>query len=514
MKYKYPEDRDLMEHYNILDVEVMRALAKQCRELTDEEWAEYHLTCKINERGLPIDTEFADQAIGYANEVADDANTHIERLTGGKMTKHTQRKARDAWLFPKLKPHQMKLLEVYKNDIKKTSLDYDHRQYLLACEDLDADARELLEYLDNAGSSSLKKFSVAHHQNVKGRVHNTFRFNGAGQTGRFSGMGLQPHNIRRDVFSHNEAEALIADVIDQREVPTPASTLARLMRSVIKSKTGQMQWVDYSSIEARMSAWLSNCDAGEDVLDIFRGGHDIYKIAAVDMFGVSVDEVSDDQRQQGKICVLALGYAGGVAALQSMAKNYGAAFDDTLAANLVKLWRTSNKWATYIWGEYQRAIDDAVREPFTECPVGRVTYFSDNDNYLWCRLPSGRLLSYPRPYFEEYFTPWDEQRVGPTYQSHFKPAAGDPPLRNFARGALLFQHSTQAAAADLLRLALVKADAAGLNIVLHCHDEIVIDSPDPADGDLLNEIMLDMPDWAEGLPVTTGGVARGKRWGK
>jgi hypothetical protein len=110
-------------------------------------------------------------------------------------------------------------------------------------------------------------------------------------------------------------------------------------------------------------------------------------------------------------------------------------------------------------------------------------------------------------------TPWDEERIGPTFQSHFKPAAGDPPIRVHARGALLFQNTVQAVAADCLREALVEAHDDGLEIVGHVHDEI-IGLGDEAAGDRLNEIMLMLPWWATGLPLATGGVKQGTRYGK
>ncbi|MBT4082141.1 MAG: hypothetical protein HOE83_00040 [Alphaproteobacteria bacterium] len=507
-----PGDAELMEAYNISDVEVMRALTKVCRDLSDDEWQEYFLTCKINQRGLPVDTEFADAALGYANEVADDANLNIATLTGGKMTKHTQRKSRDEWLFPKLLDYQIKLLEVYKKGVKKISLDYEHRQYLLACDDLDFDARSLLEYIDNAGSAVLRKYSVAHHQHVGGRVFNTFLWNGAGRTGRFSGKGLQPHNMRRDVFGDNEAEALIQDVMEQIELDKPATTMARLLRAMIYSKAG-LYWVDWSAIEGRVAPWLANSLAGELKLDLYREGKDVYIVTAADMFDMMEDDVDSVLRQSGKIAELSLQFGGGAGALIGMAKNYGVTFDDDEAGSIVRKWRRANPWAEDIWSDYDKAITGAVRAPGVPFTVGRVTYCSDGDNFLWCELPSGRLLSYPKPLWEEYFTPWDEARVGATFQTHFKPPAGKPPLRNHARGALLFQNTVQAVAADLLREALVEADAEGLDIIGHVHDEVIGQGP-VEDGELLNEIMCENPWWADGLPLATGGVSSGRRYGK
>jgi len=506
------DDRVLMKDYNVSDVECMRALAKCCRELSDDEWEEYHLTCKINERGIPIDITFADQALGYANEVANDADDHIRRLTNGLMIKHTQRKARDEWLMPKLTDAQKRLLVVYKKDEKKYSLDSDHREYLLACDDLDHRARELMERINEAGSSALRKYSVAHHQNIDGRVFNTFLWNGAGRTGRFSGKGLQPHNIRRDVFKPKDAQCLIQKITRQSKIDNPAETLARLGRAMIHHKKG-LVWVDWNSIEGRVAAWLSNSREGEDKLDFYRAKLDIYKVTAAYMFDTYIDKIGDNLRQAGKICELSLQFGGGANALLGMAKNYGTNYEDDDARKLVRDWRRTNPWALDIWKEYQTAIDAAVRDPGTEYEVGRVSFYSDGDKFLWCKLPSERLLAYPFPRWEEYFTPWDECRVGATFQTHHKAAAGEPPLRNHARGALVFQNSVQAVAADLLREALLISDDKGLDIVLHCHDEIMLQGGE-AEGEVLNSIMLENPWWAGGLPIDTGGYELGQRWGK
>ena len=505
-------DRELMGAYNISDVEVMRALCKHLRPLTDLELEEYHLNARINDRGLPIDVDFCTAALGYSKEVAEDANRQIAELTGGAMTKATQRKARDEWLLPKLTEYQLTLLEVYKKGEKKISLDQDHRRYLMDCDDLDHDARKLLEYIDNAGSSALTKFAVAAHQHCAGRVHNTFLWNGAGRTGRYSGKNLQPHNIRRDVFSHNEAESLIQDIIEGLEIDAPADTMARLLRSMIHHPDG-LCWVDWSSVEGRVAPWLTDSAHGELKLELYRRGKDVYVVTAAKMFGLTEAEIDKDMRQSGKIAELSLQFGGSHNALISMAKNYGMSFTDEDAKRIVKLWRMTNPWAETIWHQYDEAIRGAVNNTGTPFEVGRVTYQYDGHSFLWCRLPSERLLAYPKPQVEPYVTPWGEERFGVTFQSHFKPAAGGKPIRIHARGALLFQNTVQAVAADLLREALLEADDAGLDIILHCHDEILIQGSQ-ADGERLNEIMLTNPWWAGGLPLATGGIATGKRWGK
>lgn len=519
-------DKDLMAEYCVTDVKVQQAVRSGLRELTDAEWGEYHLNCRINDRGLPIDVDFVTEALGYSDDIAREVNGKISELTGGLMTKSTQRKNRDAWLFPKLNPKQMKLLEVYKDGKKKISLDQDHRDALLEAENLDPLARNLIELINDAGSAALKKYGAAANQHLEGRVHNTFLFHGA-QTGRYSGRGIQPHNFRRDAFGANEAESLIADIKEGYEIEKPTVTMARLLRPMIYSTEG-ISYVDWSSIEGRVAPWLANSGSGEKKLELYRADKDVYVETAAGMFHQDAanlltrvgegDAEAKGYRQAGKICELSLQFAGGKGALQGMARNYGMVFEDDEATNLVHLWRHNNPWAEEIWGVFERACDYAVRNIGQPVEAARCTLQSDG-NFLWCRLPSGRLLAYYQPRMEMYETPWGEERYGPTFQTSIKVKVKDQAKlgrlyhRNFLRGGLIFQNSVQAIAADILRDSVTRADARGLDIIGHCHDEIILEGV-YRDGEALNEVMLDAPGWAENLPLATGGVESALRYGK
>jgi len=504
------DDRNLMSAYVKDDVDTMRGIIPCFRPLTDYEWSEYHLNERIADRGIPVDTELCFKAQAYAEELAADANNVIAEVTDGAMLKHTERKSRDAWLFPHLTEAQKKLLVVYKKGEKKLSLDADHRDYLLACDDLDDKARQLLEAMNDAGSSALKKYATAYHTHVNERVHNVIQFNGA-QTGRFTGRGIQPHNFKKDRADtpRHELEHLIAAIKAGEPLHSPNYQMGQVMRGMVYHPDG-LAWVDWSQIEARVAPWLSMKPSGEDKINIFNSGLDVYTVAAAKMFDRTLAEVDKNFRQTGKIAELSLQFGGGAGALQGMARNYGQPFEDDEADQIVRLWRKANPWAVEIWADYDHAIECAVQNHGRTFHAGRASFAAD-ENYLWCRLPSERLLAYPRPRMEEYETPWGEERFGPTFQSHFKPAVGEDPIRLYARGALLFQNSVQATAADVLREALIEADADGLEIALHVHDEIVVYGGE-AEGAQLNEIMLTQPWWAEGLPIATGGVETGERW--
>ena len=504
-------DLELMREYNISDVAVMREAVKHLRELSEEEWASYHTSCRINDRGIPVDTDLCESALTYTHSVSKDANAHIFALTSGAIESYTQRKARDIWLKPRLTQRHTDLLSVYKKGEKKMSFDYAHRQYLLDCDDLDIDVRKLINYTNDAGSSALKKYAVAAHQQVNDRVHSTFTWNGA-TTGRFSGRGLQPHNIRRDVYPPKEAERYIEAILEEEKLEQPAETMGRLLRAMIHHEDG-LYWVDWSAIEGRVAPWLANSTEGNVKLDIFRSGEDVYKVAAAKMFHIAQGAVDTDLRQTGKIAELALQFGGGHNALINMGKNYGKHFLEDEAKSHVVAWRQTNPWARTVWDDMDAAITRVMREPNLVVQVGRIAFQAGDASYLWVMLPSGRVLPYPQPRFESYTAPWGEERYGPTFQTNTKPAAGDPPLRKHIRGALVFQNCVQAVAADLLRDSLQRAEAAKLDIVAHVHDEIVGQGT-PEDGEKLNEIMLSNVDWGEGLPLATGGVSTGTRYGK
>ena len=503
-------DDVLMQEYCEADVSTMRQMTQCLRDLTEDEWAEYHLNCRINDRGIPVDVSFCTNALSYANACAADSDNTLSRLTSGVMTKHTQRKARDAWILPKLTEKHIELITVHKKGVAKLSFDQEHRRYLLERGDLRAEVREVINAIDEAGSSALKKYGAAANTHVDGRVHNTFLWHGA-QTGRFSGRGLQPHNMRRDVYGDTEAETLIADVVGNYKIEEPATTMARLLRPMVKSTSG-LYWSDWSSIEGRAAPWLADMPSGEKKLDLYREGKDVYVVTAAQMFNKKESDVDKDLRQSGKIAELSLQFGGSRNALQGMAKNYGIVFENDEAQDIVDNWRDVNPWATSIWTKFDDAIRKAVRNFGTTHAAGRCVYYAD-ENFLWCELPSGKLLAYPKPRIEYYLTPWDEERRGATFQVATRPPFGEEPLRRHARGALLFQNAVQATASNILREALIKADAAGLKIVSHVHDEIIGEGP-PSDGDKLNAIMLEQPAWAEGLPLDTGGVMSGRRWGK
>ena len=251
---------------------------------------------------------------------------------------------------------------------------------------------------------------------------------------------------------------------------------------------------DWSAIEGRVNPWLSASPQGEAKLDIFRQRLDPYKVNAASTYGVQYLDVTDEQRQVGKVQELALGFGGSTGAFAAMGRGYGVRFEEAQARRIVDAWRRANPWAVMFWQDLERAYMSAMRHPGHEFTAGRITYVYDKQ-HLWYMLPSGRVLCYPFAKFEgEHLT---------YAKASWKPAADAtewPRARLW--GGLACENVTQASAHCLLRYALREADKAGLKAVTTVHDEIVIETAEPEKARAeLERIMVTPPDWAVGLPL-------------
>jgi DNA polymerase len=269
-----------------------------------------------------------------------------------------------------------------------------------------------------------------------------------------------------------------------------------LRPALIPAQGKSLVVADWSGIEARVNPWLSNCTAGIEKLSLFARGEDVYKVNASATFHVPIGDVTQDQRQIGKVQELACGFAGGVGAFAAMGRAYGILLPEPQAKRMVAGWRMANPWATPYWQDLEEAYTRAMRNPNHEFKAGRVCYMYD-EQHLWYALPSGRVLCYPFAKLEA---------DGITYaKSAWKPAADakEWPRARLWKG-LACENITQAVANDLLRHSMRACDKEGLEIVLTVHDEIVLEcSIEDSERvtQRLTEIMCTPPTWARGIPL-------------
>ena len=501
----FREDADLLAEmvaYCEQDVRAMRAVSKAMRELSDDELADYHVNERINDRGVLVDTALCAAAVRYAADELVEIQQTVREVTEGAITSVRSPKMR-AWVEHRVGAQARKLMTVWKDGVPKVSIDKTVRANLLALADENADevppdVAEVIQCADDLWASSVAKFSraAALADAEDQRVRGAFVFAGGAATGRASSYGLQVHNFPRKCAEAPDdvRQAMVrAHQIVPRYGKRVTDVLKGMLRPALLPSPGKaLVAADWSAIEARVNPWLSG--AGDDKLELFRTGKDVYKVNAMATFRVGMDDVTKDQRQVGKVQELACGFAGGVSAFAAMGRIYGVHMPESEAQRMVDAWRRANPWAVPFWQGLESAYTRAMRNKGHEFSAGRVTYLFDGV-HLWYALPSGRVLCYPFAKLEA---------DGVTYaKASWKPGADatEWPRARLWRG-LACENVTQAAAHDLLRHSLRRLEADGQDVVLHVHDEIVVETADPdATVAAMERAMCVPPNWAGGIPL-------------
>jgi DNA polymerase len=502
---KFREDAALMAEmvaYCEQDVRVMRVVSKALRPLSSSELEDYHTNERINDRGVLVDVPLCHAAIKYAADETVEIQQIVAEVTEGAITSVRSPKMRE-WVLERVGPEAKKLMW----NGEKYSIDKTVRANLLAMEDPDEippDVADVIQCADDLWASSVAKFARLSNlaDEEDHRVRGAFVFAGGAATGRASSYGAQVHNFTRKCAKEPDEvrHAMVrGHAITPRFGRRITDVLKGMLRPALIAKPGHVLIAyDWSAIEGRVHPWLSNCHAGEGKLDVFRSGLDPYKVNAAATFGVAYADVTGDQRQVGKVQELALGFLGGAGAFEVFGRAYGIRLSAAEVNKAVEGWRRANPWAQAHGQQLEAAYLRAMRNKGFEFSAGRVVYLFDGQT-LWYSLPSGRVLCYPNAKFDA------EGNVTYT-KAAWKPAADakEWPRARLWRG-LACENVTQAAAHDILRHSLRQLDG----VVLHVHDEIVVECPAQeaeAVAAHMHQIMCTPPAWAEGLPLAAEGV--------
>jgi DNA polymerase len=477
-----PEKWQLYKAYNKRDVETEMAIQAKLENfpMPDMEWDNYHRDQKINDLGILIDQELAQQAIRMDKEVRAHALQKLRKLTGLE-NPNSVIQLKD-WLT--------------EQGISTDSLDKKSVNQLLKT--ASGKVKIVLETRQELAKSSVKKYQAMMDCVCKdGRARGLFQFYGANRTGRFSGRLIQLQNLPRNKMDHlEEARTLVRQgELDALELlfDSVPQVLSELIRTAFVPREGSIFLVaDYSAIEARVLAWL----AGERWrIKLFAEGGDIYCQSASEMFGVPVVKhgVNGELRQKGKISELACGYGGSVGALKAMGALEMGLSEDELPG-LVQSWRSSNPKIVRFWWDVDSAAKIAVKERRNTDVQG--IGFRYQSGMLIITLPSGRELFYVKPRI-------GENRFGGESITYEGVGTGRRWERQETYGAKLVENIVQAISRDILCSALQTFNYS--DVVMHVHDEVVIEADPRMSVKAVCKQMSRTPEWASGLILDADG---------
>lgn len=487
-----PEKWQMFKDYCLQDVRTERDIRKRLElfPLLGHEWDFYHMDQRINDRGILIDRELVEQAIACDLLLSDEMTKRAYALTGLENPNSVSQLK--TWLEERGIPVD----SLGKKDVAALIADLDKHS-------TDQEALDMMKLRLQMAKSSVKKYQAADRYICKdGRAHGLFQFSGANRTQRWAGRGIQLQNLPQNHISTlDEARDLLKlGAFDMLEIiygNTP-DILSQLLRTMLIAKPGHEFIVaDFSAIEARVLAWL----AGEQWrIDAFNRGDDIYCASASQMFGVPVVKhgVNGELRQKGKVAELACGYGGASGALISMgALDMG--LTESELPGLIDDWRNSNPHIVQFWWDVEKAAVEIIKD-HQDRKVGRVG-FQFYSNTLWLVLPSGRKLAYIKPKMQ----PNRFGRMAITYEGL---GQNNKWQRGETYSGKLVENLTQATARDLLAEAMWRVERAGLDIVGHVHDEMILEVPTGSiTVDEVVRIMSINPEWADGLPLNAAGYS-------
>lgn len=479
-----PDKWEAFKRYNIRDVETEMGIQQKLRKfpVPDSVWEEYHIDQEINDRGVRLDMELVHQAIEMDTRSREELTKSMKHLTALENPNSVQQMKQ--WLSDK--------------GLETESLDKKAVSELLKT--ASPELCDVLTLRQQLAKSSVRKYQAMEKTVCKdGRARGMFQFYGANRTGRFSGRNIQLQNLPQNHLPDlAEARALVrvgdfsGVELLYEDVP---DTLSQLIRTAFIPREGtQFLVADFSAIEARVIAWFADERWRQEV---FANGGDIYCASASQMFKVPVEKhgINGHLRQKGKIAELALGYGGSTGALKAMGAIEMGLTEEELPP-LVDAWRQANPNIVKFWWDVDRAVMDAVKYKHTTTDYGLT--FSCRSGMLFIALPSGRKLAYVKPkvgtnkFGGECIT---YEGVGGTKKWE----------RLDSYGPKFVENIVQATARDILCYAMRTLRCC--SIVMHIHDELVIEADPKVSLDAVCEQMGRTPPWAKGLLLRADGYA-------
>jgi DNA polymerase len=484
LPFHAPEKWERFKEYNARDVETEIAIMKRLAKfpMPEDEWKNYILDQEINDRGICLDMDLIKQAITCDKKTRASLIEELQEITD--LDNPNSVAQIKEWLA--------------ENGLETETLGKQAVKELLntAPESL----REVLALRQDLAKSSVKKYTAMENAVCSdGRARGLLQFYGANRTGRFAGRLIQVQNLPQNHLPDLvQARQLVKsgnfDILEALYDSVP-SVLSELIRTAFVPKPGYKFIVaDFSAIEARVISWL----AGEQWRnEVFATHGKIYEASASRMFRVPIEEITKGSplRQKGKIAELALGYGGSVGALKAMGALDMGLSEDELQP-LVTAWRAANPNITRLWWNVDDAVKTAVREK-TEAQTHNII-FEYRSGFLFISLPSGRKLSYVKPRIEV-------NRLGSESVTYEGIGTSKKWERIESYGPKFVENIVQAISRDILCYAMQRLSSEGLPIVMHVHDEVVLETHFKVLPEDVCRIMSETPFWAKGLILRAEG---------
>ncbi|HIK60441.1 MAG TPA: hypothetical protein EYF98_07070, partial [Planctomycetes bacterium] len=519
LRDKYPQHADLTEAMNpwhekeaeleILfkycaqDTLVERAISEALPSgLSDKELMVWQMDQNMNRRGITVDMELVDSAIGIAKQCKEQADAWIQEKTDGTVTSIGQRQKFLDWV--NAQPGEGSL----ENAQKATIADAVANPSLWS-----KDAFAALKLRQSVSKTSTKKYeTMAKAVCTDSRVRGLLAYHGA-DTGRWAGRIVQPQNFPRGTVKE-DIDSLCTSIIgsnkadldliygDSMEVISSA-----LRGALVASEGHDLICADYSAIEARCLFWLVGDTAA---LDAIEAGRDIYKVMAAEIYGTPYDHITGDQRQMGKQAILGLGYQMGAEKFQDTCLGYGMDVSIELAQTVVDTYRSSHHAVKSFWYQSQAACFEALERGRGGDPVllsdGRVQVVHTKEDFLQIILPSGRPLCYYKPRLKDvYNARFERNEMKVTFMGV------NSMTRKYSRldtyGGKLTENIVQAISRDIMVEAMLTLEYDTHYVpLLTVHDEIVAEIPEGVGsvGGFENHLAA-VPSWAAGFPLNAEG---------
>ena len=528
-----PEDFKKLYEYCKIDVLAEEKLDEALPDLSPFEQELWFIDQKINLRGIAVDMPLVKKISEIMAKEAKIMNRELDLLTMGLVSSGNARAAIIDFLalegleLPNL---QAKTVDDFLKNGKATG-----------------DAEKILQIRRALAKSSTAKYQTFLIRAASdGRVRDLLMFLGAARTGRWGGKGIQPQNFPRGIIKD------IYEAIDRIKTGNVedlkllyGENLMPLFSSVLRgmfisSPKNEMFVEDFSAIECRILFWLAGHKEG---LKIFAQDRDPYVEMAAKLYNKSLLEITNEQRQVGKATILGCGFGMGNRKFVSSAFDvYRAEVTKDQAKVAVTAYRELHWPVVELWESFQECAIGAVETPGVWCKSGKVGFIKEG-RFLKIRLPSGRFLSYCDPKIEAAKTIVLEKVIGndverlyastPTMLEKARSEDFEPVGHFYSKrltyfevnqkarkedcvipkwtiertyGGKLVENIVQAVSRDLLGAAIVRADKAGFEVLMHSHDELVSEAPKGKfTSEQYRKIMTTLPKWAEGLPVKSGG---------